>query len=553
MSADIGALPAESAQRSLGRFALRFRVSGVLAFLILLCAGFAVLRPQFLTPENLSAILSNAAILMIVAAAQAVILITRNLDVSVGSIMGFAAYLTADFAARHHGVGGALVFMPLAIGGGLGAINGLLVAYGRISPLIATLGTMSVYRGLTYVYARGQEVTSNKLPHWMIELADMRIGVVPLLALLSAAVVCVLAAFLRFYPLGRRMYAVGSNPEASAFFGLRTQRIVLLAYVVGGVMCGLAGFLYAARVGTVTVILASGWELTSLAAAVIGGVSVTGGSGNVIGAGLGAIVLATIDNGLVLLGVPEFWRMFIQGVAIVGAATADVVIAARIREFAACGTPPQKEQLMNQRLPQWELTLIVLTLAAAAWSATLSPYYLSVGQILYSTRQFVYPGILSIGLAVVVILSEIDISLASTLAFGGVLFSKFSAFGVPIWLAVPCVVAACAALGTPERRSRRPDEPALARSHAWHDGRLPGPGLHHRIGDGLHELRRFLSLSRIGEAVRRPTGLLSPVPCARNSCWRTDALDGVRASLLRRRPQQGSRLGGRHRRRPDQD
>ena len=118
-----------------------------------------------------------------------------------------------------------------------------------MSPLIATLGTMSVYRGLTYVYARGQEVTSNKLPRWMIELADMRIGVIPLLVLLSAAVVCVLAAFLRFYPLGRRMYAVGSNPEASAFFGLRTQRIVLLAYVVGGVMCGLAGFLYAARVG----------------------------------------------------------------------------------------------------------------------------------------------------------------------------------------------------------------------------------------------------------------------------------------------------------------
>ena len=331
MSAETTALPVEGPQRTLGQFALRLRVSGVLAFLILLSAGFAILRPQFLTPENLSAILSNSAILMIVAGAQAVILITRNLDVSVGSIMGFAAYLTADFAARHQGVGGALVLMPLAIGGALGALNGLLVAYGRVSPLIATLGTMSIYRGLTYVYARGQEVTSNRLPRWMIELADMRIGVIPLLVLLSAAIVCLLAAFLRFYPLGRRMYAVGSNPEASAFFGLRTRRIVLLAYVVGGVMCGLAGFLYAARVGTVTVILASGWELTSLAAAVIGGVSVAGGSGTVIGAALGAVVLATIDNGLVLLGVPEFWRMFIQGAAIVGAASADVVIATRIR------------------------------------------------------------------------------------------------------------------------------------------------------------------------------------------------------------------------------
>src|SRR5271166_2339593 len=167
MSADMGALPVEGPQRSLGQFALRFRVSGVLAFLILLGAGFALLRPQFLTPANLSAILSNSAILMIVASAQAVILITRNLDVSVGSIMGFAAYLTADFAARHQGIGASLVLMPLAIGGALGGLNGLLVAYGRVSPLIATLGTMSLYRGLTYVYARGQEITSSRLPHWM--------------------------------------------------------------------------------------------------------------------------------------------------------------------------------------------------------------------------------------------------------------------------------------------------------------------------------------------------------------------------------------------------
>ena len=103
---------------------------------------------------------------------------------------------------------------------------------------------------------------------------------------------------------------------------------------------------------------------------------------------------------------------------------------------------------MNRRLLQWELTLLVLTLAAAAWSAMLSPYYLSLSQILYSTRQFVYPGILAIGLAVVVILGEIDISLASTLAFGAVLFSKFSTFGVPIWLAIPGVVAVapCSAL-----------------------------------------------------------------------------------------------------------
>jgi len=169
------------------------------------------------------------------------------------------------------------------------------------------------------------------LPRWMIDMVDLRIGAVPFLAIIAVAIVALLAVFLRYYPVGRRIYAVGSNPVASAYFGLRTERIVFLAFVLSGALCGLAGFLYAARVGTVTVILASGWELSSLAAAVIGGVSVTGGSGTVIGAALGAVVLATIDNGLVLLRVPEFWRMFIQGTAIVGAATADVLIGSQIR------------------------------------------------------------------------------------------------------------------------------------------------------------------------------------------------------------------------------
>src|ERR1700693_377657 len=194
--------PHDEAQKGFGQFALKFRVSGVAGFLLLLGLAFTLLRPQFITPGNLSAIISNAAILAIVAAAQAVVLITRNLDVSVGSIMGFSAYLTADFAARHPDAGPLLMLMPLAIGAALGALNGLLVAYGRVSPLIATLGTMSVYRGLTYVYAHGQEVTSNRLPRWMIELADARISGLPVIVLLSAAVVCLLAAFLRFYPIG---------------------------------------------------------------------------------------------------------------------------------------------------------------------------------------------------------------------------------------------------------------------------------------------------------------------------------------------------------------
>jgi rhamnose transport system permease protein len=312
---------------------LRMREVGVLAFLVLLGVLFSALTTRFWSIQNLTTVASSAAILAIAACAQGVVLLTRNLDVSVGSIMGFAGYLTADYAANHPGLSPILiVLIPLAIGGGLGLANGLLVAYGKVPALIATLGTMSLYRGLIYIYAHGQEVTSSRLPAWMLTAVDTRLQGLPVLVVVAAVMVTVVAIFLARFPTGRRIYAVGSNPLASFFFGLRAERIVLLAYVLCGVLCGAAGFLYAARVGTVTVVLASGWEMSSLAAAVIGGISVSGGSGTVLGAALGAVVLATIDNGLVLLAVPEFWRMFIQGVAIVAAVAADALIAASLRQ-----------------------------------------------------------------------------------------------------------------------------------------------------------------------------------------------------------------------------
>jgi rhamnose transport system permease protein len=320
----------DSSRRGFGRFALRIRVSGVLVFLIIIGTLFSTLSRQFLTAQNLSVIASNAAILAIVASAQALALLTRNVDVSVGSIMGLTAYIASDFAAHNQNAGIQLLLISLALGTLLGATNGLLVAYGNVSSLIATLATMSLYRGATYIYAHGQEITSNKLPRWMLASVDYRLMGIPVLVAVSLVVVALVAHFLRSYPLGRRIYAVGSNTAASEFYGLRPNRIILLAYSILGLLCGFAGLLYAARIGTVTVVLASGWEMSSLAAAVIGGVSVAGGSGSVTGAALGAVVLATIDNGLVLLRIPEFWRMFIQGSAIVAAALADVSIASGI-------------------------------------------------------------------------------------------------------------------------------------------------------------------------------------------------------------------------------
>src|SRR5258708_915180 len=185
---DTQARPAAQRGR-LGEVALRLRVGGVLAFLLVLGLAFSLLSGQFLTPQNLSVVAANAAILAIVACAQALVLLTRHLDVSVRRIMGLAAYLTADYAARHPGAGIEIVPMALILGAGLGAVNGLIVAYGRVSPLIATLGTMSLYRGFTYIHAHGQQVTSNMLPPWMLRSVGLRLAGLPVPVLLSIAVV----------------------------------------------------------------------------------------------------------------------------------------------------------------------------------------------------------------------------------------------------------------------------------------------------------------------------------------------------------------------------
>ena len=319
-------------ENKLANLALQFRISGVLGFVVLLFIVFSLLNRRFFDLQNIRVIAFNAAILIVAACAEAVVVLTRNLDVSIGSIMGLAAYLSADVASRHLDVGIELILLPLIIGALLGLFNGVLVAYGKIPSIIATLGTLSIYRGVTYIYAKGQEVTSTEQPAWVLKFADAMIAGIPSLVIIAFLVTVLMALFLRYWPIGRQIYAVGSSPEASYFYGLKTKRVILTAYMICGLLGGFAGFLYGARVGTVTVVLAAGWELKTLAAVIIGGVSVLGGYGNIVGVAFGAIVLATIDNGLVLLRVQEFWRMFFQGTAIILAVVIDAMIERRVEE-----------------------------------------------------------------------------------------------------------------------------------------------------------------------------------------------------------------------------
>jgi rhamnose transport system permease protein len=312
---------------------LRLRVVSVFLSFGVLFLVFSFATPNFLSLQNIKIISFNAALLTIVACGEAIVVITRNLDVSVGSIIGLAGYSAAKFAAAFPHSGILIVIVAIMIGIILGILNGLAVAYGKIPSIVATLGSLSIFRGITYIIGRGIEVPSGALPRWMIIGADLSIAGIPLTVLLAFALAIGFNYLLQVVPLFRRMYAVGSNPSAAIFYGLRSNRVILLAYAICGALVGFAAFLYVSRVGTITVNLGRDWEMTALAAVVLGGVSTTGGSGDLIGVLFGALILSSIDNGLVLARAPEFWRMFIQGIAIVAAIVIDVGLERRLQKM----------------------------------------------------------------------------------------------------------------------------------------------------------------------------------------------------------------------------
>lgn len=313
-----------------GGTALRVRFIGVLAFQALLCVVFATLAPRFISWDNAQSILFTAAILAMAAAGQTLVVLTGNLDLSVGSIMGLCAYVVFDVTSQHPWLSALTIPFAVLLGAALGLVNGLLVTYLKIPSMVATLGTLSVYRGLVSFYANAMEITSGELPQWMRSLATARWLGLSSYVWIAAGVVILVGLALSRLPWGRQLYALGSNPRAAYYYGLNENRILVGAYVAAGAIAGFVGLLLGAQVGNINSLLASGIEMQVLAAVVIGGVSIWGGSGSVYGAALGAIVLATINNGLVLVGVQEFYRLLIQGMAIVAAVAVDALVQKRV-------------------------------------------------------------------------------------------------------------------------------------------------------------------------------------------------------------------------------
>ncbi len=285
---------------------------------------------------------TSVAIIAVVAVGQTLVVLTRNIDLSVGSIVGFTAYFVGQRLADNNEIAPlAAVLMAVGLGAAMGAFNGVLVSYGRVPAIIVTLGTLAFYRTLLVEYSDAQTVLTADLPAWLLDLPraniftlnglDLRVLVGGMLM-----VVLIFYLILRYLPFGRRLYAIGSNPEAARIAGFPSQRIVFLAFVLCGALAGLAGFMFLARFGNITVVAGLGLELASVAAVVVGGVNIFGGSGTVIGALLGAILINLLENSLIRwLAISEFWRDALLGMLILLAVAADAVIMSRVRDIWA--------------------------------------------------------------------------------------------------------------------------------------------------------------------------------------------------------------------------
>jgi rhamnose transport system permease protein len=318
---------------TLASAAFRLREAGIFIALGVAVVFFWARANNFMTVANWQDIATDVALVGVLAVGQTMVILTRNIDLSVGSIVGLTAYLSSNTLADHHGIPiAAIALMAIGIGLGLGLINGLLVTVGRIPAIIATIGTLAIYRGVLFEITGGQNVLAFELPDSFLDLAAKKPLGLPTLAWITLGVAILGAAVLRWAPWGRDFYAVGSNPEAARYAGIPVGRRVLTAFAISGALAGLGGFMFAARFASVDAVAGTNLELDAVTAVVIGGVNVFGGSGTVLGAVLGAVLVATIQDGFTLLKLSEFWKIFFNGTAIVVAVTIDALVTQRLQE-----------------------------------------------------------------------------------------------------------------------------------------------------------------------------------------------------------------------------
>ena len=297
------------------------------AFLALLVLVLAVASPHFLTSDNMIIVLRQAVLQFLMAAGLTLVVLTGGIDLSVGAVLGLAACLGAGLIAK----GMVLTGVLLALGAGLvcGVVNGALVAYVGIPAFIATYGMLWVAHGLGYVFMKGEVI--HGFPAAFRAIGAGFVGFVPIPVIVGAVILLALHIVLHFTRFGRALYAIGGNAAAARLTGMPVKRHLVTVYALSGVLAAFAGLVVIARVNAADSGTGEELLLTAIAAVCLGGTSLFGGVGGIVGTAIGSLILALVVNGMNMLGVATFWQAFAMGVILVLAVLADVTFKRRMQ------------------------------------------------------------------------------------------------------------------------------------------------------------------------------------------------------------------------------
>lgn len=308
------------------------REMGILVVIILFCLAVGIVKPRFLTLDNFRTMLMLIPLIMIAAMGQMLVIIARHVDLSVGSTLGFAAMMTALMFKTAPDVPWYLGFLvAIGIGAALGFLNGLTVIVFKLPAIIVTLGTLYLYRGLTFIASGAKQIDRQFIPGPLKAMsANAPSFWFPWILVIALAVVLLTYWFANHSRLGRQIYAIGSNPVAAPLRGIPVTAVTLTVFSISGALAGLAGIMYASRWGFVNP-SNTGWgfEFQVIAAVVIGGVSINGGVGSVLGVVLGVLLLGCVSSALPLLGIPGTVQSAIYGLVIIVALVIDQTVRER--------------------------------------------------------------------------------------------------------------------------------------------------------------------------------------------------------------------------------
>ena len=296
--------------------------SGSLIGLIVLFVVIACLNSSFIDPGNLKNLLRQVSINALISFGMTFVILTGGIDLSVGSILALSSALMGSFI-----VGGldpilGIVFACL-IGAALGAVNGLVITYGKVAPFIATLATMTIFRGMTLVYTNGNPISGLTENEAFLNFGQGYFLELPVPAVMMLIMFGILYFILHKTPLGRKTYAVGGNEKVSYIAGIKINRIKIFAYTVTGMLCGMAGAILTSRLNSAQPTAGTGYELDAIAAVVLGGTSLSGGKGRIVGTLVGALIIGTLNNGLNILNVSSFYQQVVKGIVILLAVLMD--------------------------------------------------------------------------------------------------------------------------------------------------------------------------------------------------------------------------------------